>query len=66
MSTHCLDDYAFAYLYIAPVEIALVTFSPIAFVSGYGCLFVGLCAFSGAAILVVSALKGWLSKKETV
>ena len=60
--SHCLDDYAFAYLYIAPVEIALVTFSPVAFASGFGWLFVSLCFVAGASILLSSFLKGWLKK----
>lgn len=60
--SHCLDDYAFAYLYIAPVEIALVTFSPVAFASGFGWLFVGLCFVVGAAILIYSLFKSWLKK----
>lgn len=60
--SRCLDDYAFAYLYIAPVEIALVTFSPMAFASGYGWYFVGFCFVSGLAVLTFSVLKGWLKK----
>ena len=60
--SRCLDEYALAYLYIAPVEIALVTFSPIAFASGYGWLFVGICLVAGLAILGFSTLKGWLKK----
>lgn len=58
----CLDDYAYAYLYIAPVEIALVSFAPMAFCSGYGALFTGICAIAGAAILFVAASLGWLRK----
>ena len=60
--SRCLDDYAFAYLYIAPVEIALVTFSPMAFASGYGWYFVGFCLVSGLAVLTFSGLKGWLKR----
>ncbi len=60
----CLDDYAFAYLYIAPVEIALVSLSPLAFSSGLGWLFVLLCAVAGAAILGLSVARGWLKTKE--
>ena len=60
----CLDDYAFAYLYIAPVEIALVSLSPLAFSSGLGWLFVLVCAVAGAAILGLSAARGWLKTKE--
>ncbi|MBQ9195362.1 MAG: sodium:glutamate symporter [Bacteroidales bacterium] len=55
----CLDDYALAYLYIAPVEIALVALSPVAFAYGWGWLFVTLCAVSGTAVLGMAAVKGW-------
>jgi ESS family glutamate:Na+ symporter len=58
----CLDDYAFAYLYIAPVEIALVSLSPLAFGSGLGWLFVTVCVLGGAGILAFSAIKGWFRK----
>ena len=60
----CLDDYAFAYLYIAPVEIALVSLSPLAFSSGLGWLFVGVCLLAGSVILGLSAAKGWLSSNK--
>ena len=59
----CLDDYAYAYLYIAPVEIALVSLSPLAFSSGIGWLFVLICAVAGAGILGIAAAKGWFKKK---
>lgn len=42
--THCLEDYALAYLFIAPVEICLVTFAPLAFMNGIGWLFTAICA----------------------
>jgi len=58
----CLDDYAYAYIYIAPVEICLITFSPLAFSSGFGLLFIGICLFLGAGILVLSRFEGWLGK----
>lgn len=53
----CLDDYAYAYLYIAPVEIALVSLSPIAFCHGLGWLFTLICALAGAAILIFALNK---------
>ena len=56
----CLDDYAYAYLYIAPVEIALVTFAPVLFVQGFGGWFALACALAGAAILLFSKRRGWL------
>ena len=57
-----LDDYAIAYLYIAPVEIALVSFAPLAFTAGVGWLFILACAVAGAGILGFAASKGWLKK----
>ena len=57
-----LDDYAYAYLYIAPVEIALVSLSPLAFCYGYGWAFITACAVLGATILAFAALRGWLKK----
>lgn len=60
----CLDDYAYAYLYIAPVEIALVSLSPLAFHQGYGGLFIGICAAAGLGILAFAALRGWLTAKR--
>ena len=57
-----LDDYAIAYLYIAPVEIALVSFAPLAFTAGFGWLFILACAVAGAGILGFAASKGWLKK----
>ena len=59
-----LDDYAFAYLYIAPVEIALVSLSPLAFASGLGWLFIGICALAGAAIIGFAAARGWLRRAK--
>ena len=59
----CLDDYAYAYLYIAPVEIALVTFAPLLFVQGWGLVFSICCAVAGAALMVFARAKGWFKKK---
>ena len=56
----CLDDYAYAYLYIAPVEIALVTFAPLLFVQGFGGWFSLVCALAGAGILALAKYKHWL------
>ena len=59
----CLDDYALAYLYIAPVEIALVSLSPVAFAYGWGWLFVLVCLAAGAGILAFAGVRGWLRRK---
>lgn len=62
--SRCLDDYAYAYIYIAPVEIALVTLAPVAFANGLGLGFIGTCAACGGAILLFAGLKGWFRKKR--
>lgn len=59
MRSRCLDSYALAYLFIAPVEISLITFAPVAFVNGYGLLFSGICLVSFLVILSVAYFKKW-------
>ena len=49
--SHCVDHYAIAYIFIAPVEISLITFSPILFVGGYGLVFSAVCAVVGLSIM---------------
>lgn len=54
-----MDDYAIAYLPIAPVEIAIITFVPVLFFNGYGeWLLIG-CLVLSAAILAFCAKMGW-------
>ena len=60
MKTGTLDDYAYAYIYVAPVEIALIALAPIAFLSGFGVLYVAVSALLGIGTLVVARIKGWL------
>ena len=50
--SHCVDHYAIAYIFIAPVEIALITFAPLAFSSGYGLIFSSACAVIGLSLLI--------------
>jgi len=59
MKSRCLDSYALAYLFIAPVEIALITFAPVAFVNGYGLIFSGICLMAGLGIMTVAYFKKW-------
>ena len=47
----CMDHYAIAYILIAPIEIALITFAPIIFCSGYGLLFASVSAVLGLTIM---------------
>ena len=62
MKSRCLDSYALAYLFIAPVEISLITFAPVAFVNGYGLLFSGICLVAGLCVLSVAYFKKWFIK----
>ena len=59
MQSRCLDSYALAYLFIAPVEISLITFAPVAFVNGYGVLFSGICLAAFLGIMAVAYFKKW-------
>ena len=59
MKSRCLDSYALAYLFIAPVEIALITFAPVAFVNGYGLIFAGICLVAGLSVISVAYFKKW-------
>lgn len=62
MKSGCFDDYAYAYVYVAPLEIVLISLAPIAFYTGYGWLYVTVSLFGGTATLVFAHLKGWLNK----
>ncbi|MGL4852237.1 MAG: sodium/glutamate symporter [Phocaeicola sp.] len=62
MKSRCLDSYALAYLFIAPVEIGIITLAPVAFVNGYGLHFSLICLVAALVILGTAYLKGWLSK----
>lgn len=59
MKSRCLDSYALAYLFIAPVEISLITFAPVAFTNGYGLIFSGICLVAGLSVLSVAYFKKW-------
>lgn len=49
--SRCVDYYAIAYIFIAPVEIALITFAPIIFTSGYGLLFSSIAVVVGLSLM---------------
>ena len=59
MKSRCMDSYALAYLFIARVEIALITFAPVAFVNGYGLLFASICLVAALGVLSVAYFKKW-------
>lgn len=55
--SHCMEDYALAYLFIAPVEICLITFAPVAFSNGYGLHFGLLALIAGCCIMSYTWIK---------
>ncbi|MCM1297083.1 MAG: sodium:glutamate symporter, partial [Muribaculaceae bacterium] len=62
MNSRCLDNYALAYLFMAPVEILLVTFAPAAFIAGYGLWFSLTCLVLAVAMMFLAYFKGWHRK----
>ena len=64
LSSKTMDDYALAYLPIAPLEIALITFAPIMFANGMGVwLLVGCLALSALTILIAWLMKWFVPSK---
>ncbi|MBR2437656.1 MAG: sodium:glutamate symporter, partial [Bacteroidales bacterium] len=64
LSSKAMDDYALAYLPIAPVEILLITFVPIMFMNGMG-LWLSLVCLGLSLLLILLAVKmGWWIKKK--
>ncbi len=62
MRSRCLENYALAYLFIAPIEISLVTFAPVAFMNGYGLHFLLIALILGIIIMGYAIGKGWFTK----
>jgi len=57
MKSGTLDQYAYAYIYVAPVEMALVSLAPLAFCTGYGWLYVLLAFLGGVGTLIAARVK---------
>lgn len=60
-----LDDFGLAYVPIAPVEIALITFGPLFIAGGQHWLFVIITLVAVIAILLFSYSQGWVKKSRT-
>lgn len=61
MESKAMDDYALAYLPIAPVEIIIITFAPILFVNGMGIwLLLTLLLLAGLIMLLAKKMKWWV------
>ncbi|MBQ3522486.1 MAG: sodium:glutamate symporter [Bacteroidales bacterium] len=54
-----MDDYALAYLPIAPIEILLITFVPIMFVNGHGLWLMLACLALSLLLLLLAKKMGW-------
>lgn len=64
LSSKAMDDYALAYLPIAPIEILLITFVPILFINGMG-VWLSLACIGLSILLLLFAWKmGWWNKKQ--
>lgn len=54
--SRCMDHYAIAYIFIAPIEIILITFAPMIFCNGYGLWFSLACLIVGLILLTYMLL----------
>ncbi len=61
MESKALDDYALAYLPIAPVEIILITFIPVLFVNGLGLWTMLISLFASLLIILLAWKMGWFT-----
>ena len=61
-NSKAMDDYAMAYLPIAPVEILLITFVPILFVNGLGLWLLLACLALTVLIVLLATRMGWWRK----
>lgn len=66
MESKAMDDYALAYLPIAPVEILLITFVPVLFVSGMGVWLLAAALVASLLIIMLAIKMGWWIKPEKV
>ena len=65
MSSKAMEDYALAYLPIAPLEIILITLAPILFANGLGIwLLVGCLALAAVTILIAWLMKWFVPLKK--
>ena len=62
LESKAMDDYALAYLPIAPVEILIITFVPVLFVNGMGVwLLLGLLLISAFILLLAKKMGWWIA-----
>lgn len=66
MKSKTMDDYALAYLPIAPVEIILITLVPISFSAGWGGLLMWICLAASALLILLAISMKWWRRKGNV
>lgn len=59
MESKAMDDYALAYLPIAPVEILLITFVPVMFYNGLGAWILIAALAASVLIIILAKRMGW-------
>ena len=65
LSSKAMEDYALAYLPIAPLEILLITFVPVLFANGMGVwLLLGCLALAALTILIAWLMKWFVPVKK--
>lgn len=64
LASKAMDDYALAYLPIAPVEILLITFVPICFINGLGVWMMLGCLVLSLLIMLLAWKMGWWIKQK--
>jgi len=64
LSSKAMEDYALAYLPIAPLEIALITFTPILFANGMGVWLLVGCLVLAAVTILIAWLMKWFSSSK--
>ncbi len=64
LSSKAMEDYALAYLPIAPLEIALITFTPILFANGMGVWLLVGCLVLAAVTILIAWLMKWFSPSK--
>ena len=64
LASKAMDDYALAYLPIAPVEILLITFVPILFMNGMGLWLSIGCLLLTFLIILIAIRMGWWNKRK--
>lgn len=62
LKSNTLDDFGLAYIPIAPVEIAIVTFSPFLLMNQYAWVYVGATLGAAVIILILSRINGWMGR----